>query len=276
MGTTKKKGIDISKWQTQRGKIDFSQVKSSGNDFVIIRAGWAGYAGEIHYDPHLDTVIRDAAATGLHVGLYVYSYNLNETSARITAREMVQFAQRYPGLIDYPLAFDAEETGDRCLINQGKSKLTDTVLAFCQEIKQLGYYPMWYTYSAFVQQYLDYDRLKDYDFWQADYRATRADYDCGIWQYIGDAGRCPGVVGACDNNYGYADYAALIRSQGWNGFQAADKPQDNPPPQEGESVPASLYNALKAENTALQNRYEEVWKKYDALSAGIKGLAGKL
>lgn len=242
MQIVKAKGIDISKWQTQRGKIDFAQVKGSGNAFVMVRLGWAGYAGELHKDPDLDAVLREAAGAGLHVGLYVYAYTKGAGAARVCAREAVAFAKKHVGIIDYPIALDVEETADTCLLSQGKAGLTDTICAFCSEVGRLGYYPMWYTYSAFVQQYLDMARLEAYDFWQADYRPAPWECDRGIWQYIGDEGRCPGVIGACDNNYSYVDYAALIRSRGYNGFPADGC---------GPSVPRSQYDALKEKHGRL-------------------------
>lgn len=265
MSTTRINGIDISKFQTARGVVDFGQVKCGGYDFVIVRIGWGGYAGEIHWDPHLDRVIRDANAAGVHVGLYVYTYATGAAAARVTAQEAIQFARQYPGLIDYPICFDVEETNDKCLVSQGRAKLTDTVLAFCDEVQKQGYYPMWYTYSAFVQQYLDYSRLKAYDFWQADYRADPADYERGIWQFVGNDGRCPGVVGACDNNYAYKDYAEIIRSGGWNGFEkAAGGGTDGKPA--GDMVPRTEYDALAA-------LLEETEKRYDALAGSVRTLA---
>lgn len=265
MGTARMKGIDISKFQTAAGKIDFKQVKSGGFEFVIIRLGWGGYAGEIHWDPNLDQTIRDANAAGVHVGFYVYTYARNEAAARATAREAVEFARKYPGMVDYPICLDAEETTDQCLISQGRDQLTDTVLAFCDEVEKQGYFPMWYTYSAFVRQYLDYDRLSGYDFWQADYSSSPAEYDRAIWQFTGNDGRCPGVVGPCDNNYGYKDYSRIIRAGGWNGFEkeaAADKPA-------GGTVSRAEYDALAEQLARTAQRYE-------ALVSSVKTLAQSL
>ena len=38
-GTTVRKGIDVSKWQ---GDIDWTAVKNSGVEFVIVRVGYRG------------------------------------------------------------------------------------------------------------------------------------------------------------------------------------------------------------------------------------------
>lgn len=39
-GTTVRKGIDVSKWQ---GDIDWTAVKNSGVEFVIVRVGYRGF-----------------------------------------------------------------------------------------------------------------------------------------------------------------------------------------------------------------------------------------
>ncbi len=221
--------IDISEHNVRRAAIDWQRVKASGITGAIIRIGWAGYEGPIAannaLDPSLDASIRGAHAAGLNVGLYVYAYTKNPAAAKIAAAECVEIAKRYPGMINLPIAFDVEETKLPCLIAQGREGLTDTVIAFLDEINAGGYYGVWYTYTAFIVQYLNTQRLRAYDLWIADYRSNealmrqqigRSDY--GMWQYIGDAGSCPGVTGPCDRNYCYIDYPAIIAQQGLNGL----------------------------------------------------------
>lgn len=221
--------IDISEHNVRRGAINWPAVKASGITGVIIRVGWAGYDGPIAgnnaLDPSLDASIRGAHAAGLDVGLYVYAYTKTPAAAKIAARECVEIAKRYPGMINLPIAFDVEETALNCLIAQGREGLTDTVIAFLDEVQRLGYYGVWYTYTSFILQYLNAARLRNYDLWVADYRSNealmqsqigRSDY--GMWQYIGDKGTCPGVIGPCDRNYCYKDYPAVIEKAGLNGL----------------------------------------------------------
>ena len=153
-------GIDLSEHNTRRARVDFNAVKQSGVNFAIVRAGWCGYEGEIDVDDNLDRTIRDALEAGVDVGLYVYSYAKSDQAARVAARALVDVAKQYT--ITYPLVFDVEETRDPCLLSQGRIGLTSTIAAFCKEIQALGYYAMWYTYSAFVQQYLDQSRREPY------------------------------------------------------------------------------------------------------------------
>ena len=223
--------IDISEHNVRRGAINWSAVKAAGITGVMIRIGWAGYEGGIAannaIDKCLDTSIREAHVAGLDVGLYVYTYTKTPAAARIAAAECVEIAKRYPGMINLPIAFDVEETTLPCLIQQGRKGLTDTVIAFLEEVKRLGYYAVYYTYTSFAMQYLDQTRLAPYDLWVADYRGDealmqrqlgRSDY--GMWQYIGDRGTCAGVTGACDRNYCYKDYPVVIAAKGYNGLSA--------------------------------------------------------
>lgn len=244
--------IDISEHNVRRGAINWPAVKAAGITGVMIRIGWAGYEGGIAdnnaLDQSLDASIRGAHAAGLDVGLYVYTYTKTPAAAKIAARECVQIAKRYPDMINLPIAFDVEETALNCLTAQGKTGLTNTVIAFLDEVKRLGYYAVLYTYTSFAMQYLDRARLAAYDIWVADYRGDetlmrsqlgRSDY--GMWQYIGDKGVCAGVTGPCDRNYCYRDYPAVIAAAGLNGL-VASTPTDY----------KTLYEAERAAHEALK------------------------
>lgn len=262
--------IDISEHNVRRGAIDWIKVKASGITGVIIRIGWAGYEGPIAannaLDQSLEASVRGAYAVGLDVGLYVYTYTKTPAAAKIAAAECVEIAKQYPKMINLPIAFDVEETNLDCLTAQGKNGLTNTVIAFLDEVKRLGYYAVWYTYTAFAIQYLDRARLAAYDLWVADYRGSegllqqqlgRSDY--GMWQYLGDKGICTGVVGPCDRNRCYKNYPNVIRGQGLNGLN-----------EENEAYYKALYEAEKAEREKLQAEYEIVRikaEKFDQMMA---------
>lgn len=203
-------GIDVSK---HNGKIDWNKVKASGKEFAFIRVGWAGYDGRIAanggLDPMYHTNMQGAIRAGLNVGVYVYSYANSPASARNAAQEVLTLIEPYN--LTYPIAFDVEETKDKCLLNQG-SALSITVKAFLDTIKSAGHTPMVYTYTSFALSYLNMQLLEGYDTWIADYReqtGTNCPYtgEHTIWQYRGDTGRCDGVIGACDLNIAYKDYA---------------------------------------------------------------------
>lgn len=255
--------IDVSEHNVRRGTINWHAVKASGVTGVMIRIGWAGYEGGIAdnnaVDQSLDASIRGAYAAGLNVGLYVYTYTKTPAAARIAAAECVEIAKRYAGMINMPIAFDVEETALPCLTQQGKAGLTDTVIAFLDEVKRRGYYSVWYTYTAFAIQFLDRTRLASYDLWIADYRGNeglmqsqlgRSTY--GMWQYLGDQGTCSGVTGPCDRNYCYKDYPAVIAAAGLNGLIAVNEPDYQ-----------KLYQEEKIKCEKLQSELESAQQKAD-------------
>lgn len=253
--------IDISEHNHKYKKaVDWAAVKKSGVDAVMIRVGWAGYNGTIDYDEALTENIQKAHAAGLGVGLYIYVYCTTLAAATVAATEVIAFAKKFPGIINYPIAWDIEETKNTCLISQGKEQLTNLVSTLCETTAQLGYYSVWYTYAMFAKQYLDYATLnKKYDLWIAYYGKTQAgisnilgNVSYGMWQYIGDEGRCVGVQGACDRNYCYRDYPKIIKSAGLNGFTSSQAPVTPIEPNYKE-----LYMKLKAKWDSLKKLFSE-------------------
>ena len=212
-----KQVIDISEHNVRRGAIDWQRVKASGVAGVMLRAGWAGYAGDIVFDESIEENILAAHAAGLDVGLYVYAYTKTPAAAHRAAGQVVALARSHVGKITMPIAFDVEETKLPCLISQGKEGLTDTVIAFLFEVERLGYYGVFYTYTAFAMTYLNLQRLVGRDIWIADYRGDEAVMqrqlgrkDYGMWQYIGERGACDGVPGGCRQSRCYIDYPHYI------------------------------------------------------------------
>lgn len=219
-----KQVIDISEHDIRRGAIDWQQVRAAGVAGVMLRAGWAGYDGEVVLDDDIDNSIKAASAVGLSVGLYVYAYTKTPTAAHRAAGQVVALAQRHPGKITMPIAFRVWETVLPCLVGQGKEGLTDSVIAFLFEIERQGYYGMFYTYTAFAQTYLNLTRLCTRDVWISDYRGDEAVMqrqlgrrDYGMWQYIGEQGVCDGVPGGCGRSHCYIDYPLYIAKQKQNG-----------------------------------------------------------
>lgn len=100
-----------------------------------------------------------------------------------------------------PLALDVEETSLPVLTDQGKTGLTNGVIAFCDELQRAKYYAMWYSYTAFIQQHLERDRLRPYDLWLAITVPPRGIPLTGCCN-IRAAASAPGVQGPCDPGSG--------------------------------------------------------------------------
>ncbi len=225
-----KQVIDISEHNLRQGAIDWQRVRAAGIDGVMLRAGWAGYYGDLVRDDALDESIKAASTAGLAVGLYVYAYTKTPAAAHRAAGQAVEIAERHPGKINMPIAFCVWETDLPCLVGQGKEGLTDSVIAFLFEIERLGYCGVFHTYTAFALTYLNLTRLCARDVWIADYRGDEAVLqrqlgrrDYGMWQYIGERGACDGVPGGCRRSHCYIDYPLYIAKRRLNNQDCSAK-----------------------------------------------------
>lgn len=226
-------GIDISKYNVVD---DWNAVKASGKKFVFIKLGWINSDGSITKDKMFEEHYKNARAVGLDVGVYVYSYLSDSKYSRVAARNTVNMLEGK--MITYPVAFDFEEY--KISAKLSKSANTDICYEFLSEVQRLGYFAMMYTYTSFVQSYLNIERLKPFAMWIADYRdpsGTNCPYkgNWGIWQYKGNTGKCNGVSGACDLDMSKYDYAATIKAKKLNGLDkiVTEKPKEIVSPYKG-------------------------------------------
>ena len=111
-------GIDISIYNARQGAIDWQEVRQAGKEFVMIRAGWANYAGQIYEDSTLQESVEGASQAGLQVGLYLYDYCADDAAHRTAAKNLVEIAGRFQGKLTMPLALDVEETSLPVLTDQ--------------------------------------------------------------------------------------------------------------------------------------------------------------
>ncbi len=209
------RGIDVSKYQ---GVIDFERVAADGVSFVIIRAGWCGYDGLITtgLDSYFTRNIEEAKNHGIAVGVYLYSYAKTPENAKIAAKSLLQIIEPYE--IDYPVVFDFEDSA--LYKDNSKEYNSEICNAFLSEIEAAGYYAMLYSYTYFLDSYLDLDMLKNYDIWVADYRGyVGFSGNYGIWQYS-STGRVSGISGDVDLNIAYKDYKQIIENASLNGKNA--------------------------------------------------------
>lgn len=240
------KGIDVSRWQ---GKIDWTQVKKDGVEFAMIRGGY----GENQVDSRFHENARGANAAGIPMGIYWFSYALNPEMARKEAGYAVELARQYQ--VSWPIAYDFEYDSVAYAEKNGviitRSLATRMAKAFCEEVKKLGYIPMFYANLEYLEQYFDRSQLP-YDLWYAQYGSTAAVIEKTIWQYSSQ-GRISGIEGAVDLNYGYKDYG--------NGEPIQPEPIPAPEGTTLELAAAVMqgkYGVDEARKKALGSRYEEV------------------
>lgn len=241
------KGIDVSQWQ---GNIDWQKVKGAGVQFAMLRAGY----GRNNLDTKFHRNAQGAAAAGIPVGLYWFSYALNVEIARKEAQYAVELAKKYK--ITWPIAYDLEYDTVSYAVKNGvtitKSLATQMAIAFCEEIKRLGYIPMVYTNLDYLNRYFDRSKLP-YDLWYAQYASTASVADKEIWQYS-SKGSVPGIAGNVDMNHGYKDYG--------NGGDSKPDPAPTPSPAPSGTtlnlavaVMQGKYGAGQDRKNALGTRY---------------------
>ena len=128
-------GIDVSEYQHD---IKWKKVKSSGADFVFIRAGYrSAETGELKEDADFRTNMKKADKAGLMCGAYFFSQALNEKEAVEEAEYLLKLVKRYN--VEMPLVIDYElYNGGRLqqVVEAGEmpaaSMYHDVVLAFCR------------------------------------------------------------------------------------------------------------------------------------------------
>ena len=127
-------GIDVSE---HNGVVDFQLVKAAGNDFVIIRAGYGFSLSQ--KDRMFESNYTQAKAAGFKVGVYWYSYALNEQEAMEEARICLECIKGKS--LDAPVYFDMEDA-DGYKRNHGmpsNEMLVRICHAFCKVVEDAGY-----------------------------------------------------------------------------------------------------------------------------------------
>ena len=193
-------GIDVSKYQSS---IDWDKVKTAGVEFAIIRIGYRGYgSGALVQDPKFEEHFTNARNAGLRVGIYCFSQAVNENEAREEAQACVYVLNGRQ--LDYPIYFDTEASGagNGRADGLGVEDRTKCAVAFCEEVKALGYKPGVYASTTWFRKRLDMSQLSNYYIWNAHYNVASSPIACNMWQGTCTA-RIPGYGGQIDVNISY-------------------------------------------------------------------------
>lgn len=191
-------GIDVSKWQ---GDIDFSKLKASGVEFVIIRVGSSnGLNGENFVDSKFIQNVKNANAVGIPVGIYFYSYASTIDRAISDAKWIVEQIKDYK--VDLPIAFDWENWGSFNKFDVSFFGLTNIAKGFMDTIKDAGYDAMLYSSKTYLENIW---LPTSYPIWLAHYtKNTNYTGDYSFWQMCSN-GRVDGISGDVDINIRYIE-----------------------------------------------------------------------
>ena len=195
--------IDVSCWQ---GTINWQKVKAAGHKAAVIRAGY----GRNNIDSKWAENVRNAAAAGLDIGAYWFSYALTPEDARKEADYLCDAVEAAGLDFLYPLAYDYEYASVDYAKEKGgatdKTTMLSLAKAFLAEIEARGYYAVNYTNLDFMGR--GFQELTMYDTWLADW-SDNPRRNCGLWQYS-SKGSVPGIVGSVDMDKALYDYPSII------------------------------------------------------------------
>lgn len=194
------RGIDVSQWQ---GVIDWNAVAADDIQFVMLGTRYSGTV-----DPYFDANAKNAAAAGLDVGVYIYSYATTVEMAEEEADFVLNLIKDYK--ISYPVAFDMEANVQSTL---PPSELSAMINAFGSKIEAAGYYPILYANDYWLANKLDMSQI-DYDVWVARYEKKHVFENPVMWQAT-STGRVDGVNGNVDIDFQYVDLSEHLPANLW-------------------------------------------------------------
>lgn len=191
--------LDISTWQ---GGIDYNDIKKNCK-YAILRGGFSTTKDD-QFENHYNN-LKD-----LNLGVYWYSYALNEEGARMEANKCLEVIKGKQ--FTMPIYLDIE---DPSMANLGKKTLDNIVKTFGEIIQNAGYYFGVYTNLNWYNNIISGDKLnKKYDWWIAYWgNGQPSGLDYGVWQFTSDYQMGGKRV---DANYVLKDYPTIIRERGLN------------------------------------------------------------
>ena len=177
------RGIDVSEHQKE---INWNEVANSGIDYAYIRVGRRGYTeGALFDDAYFEKNILEAQASGLKVGVYIFSQAVSVEEAIEEANYLIEKVEEYN--ISLPVVYDWEkisEDGSRTLDVSADIK-TDCAVAFCETVKNAGYIPCIYINRNMGYYGYDLSKLDEYEIWFSlpESGFPNFYYHVDMWQY---------------------------------------------------------------------------------------------
>ena len=198
-------GVDLSEFQ---GDVDFEAMKSAGVEFVMLRIGGRYYGddGVLYKDGAFETNYEKAKAAGMKIGVYFFSQAVDAQDATEEANYVLNALNGKA--LDYPIALDWENIPeeDARTDHVTGDQLTDIAESFCDTVNNAGYRSIVYSNTSQMFVMYDFETMKDYDFWLADYREfPTMYYKFDMWQYTKE-GKIDGVEGNVDLNLSFTDF----------------------------------------------------------------------
>lgn len=199
------KGIDISEFN---GIIDFKKVKEDNIDFVMIRATF----GRFKEDKMFKHNIEEASKVGLNIGIYYYSYALNEEQAKEEVTNLLKVLAPYKDKINYPVCIDMEDSDGYKKENGFPSVevLSSIVRVACEKISKAGYYAMCYASKDYFDNKLsNLDNIPKWIAWWNVEEDKIEKEKYSMWQSTSE-GIVKGIGTKVDINTSFVEFNKLI------------------------------------------------------------------
>lgn len=199
-------GVEISE---ANGLVDFNQLKNSGVDFVMLKAGERGYeTGRISGDSMLSTNLKAATDAGLKIGIFFSSRAITDEEAREEADYTIQEIASYT--IDYPIAYlyEGETFASSRTDELEKEDLTNMAKVFMREVKRSGYDTILYGTENYILNDIEGEEiLPDYEVWlNASDSLPDYPYQYTMWKYRSNV-IIPGVEKVGSYIISFIDYS---------------------------------------------------------------------
>ncbi len=212
------KGLDVSEFQET---INWSQVKSAGFQFAMLRAGY----GFSTVDRQFRRNASECNRLKIPIGAYWFCYAISPETARQEADGCIETISSYR--FDYPICYDIEQATINYAVQNGititPQLATQIVSTFCNRLEERGYFAMYYSNRDFLNRYLPKDFSDRYALWYAYYNDQLDETKCGLWQYT-NKGTIPGISGDVDLDIGFVDYPTIIQNAHLNHLPGTSSP----------------------------------------------------
>lgn len=200
-------GIDISKHQ---GEVNWdaleAEYKAGNIGFVIARAGYGSGTVDLQWQRNY----YQASKRGIPIGAYWYAY----WGKGNPVQEAEAFLATVDGcVLSMGIWYDVEYEPN--ILNLSKAQRTDKVLQGLDRLAKSGRYVGLYASTDMINNRLDWQRLKGYDVWVAQYGSKcTCKLPYGIWQYSSkNALGIAGYGGHLDCNRAYKDYPEIVKDK---------------------------------------------------------------
>lgn len=191
-------GIDVS---SHNNEIFWNQVTNTDIEFAFVRLGYRGYqSGSLIVDDYYYYNMDETEHYNIDNGVYFVTQAVNNDEAIEEANFILGKIRGYD--LELPIVIDIEEVinDDNRVKDLTPQQRTDILIILLETLKTNDYSVLIYSNEYFLNNYLELDRLSDYDLWIANYsELPETISQFTIWQYSAN-GFVSGIYNNVDLN----------------------------------------------------------------------------